>query len=140
MRDSELKSQELPQHEEGGHEVNPNQQEILVVYLEGRVDAVSHSHLVIVSSDSILDEGVDVNKADVDLGLVLIDIIDFFFVIDGLALIDRDKVLLPLLGECLLSILDIGFTLLAEDCDLDPLLFLLAERKAIVVAVLITLS
>jgi hypothetical protein len=48
---------------------------------EHRVNAVSSTHLVIMSSDSVLKEGVDVNIRHVNLGLVVVDVVYMGFVI-----------------------------------------------------------
>lgn len=91
MRYAKLQSEELPGAEEPKEKVDPDWQDVLVTHAEEhRVETVRKRHLVVVSPDAKLLKRIDIDEADVDPRLVVVDVVDLLLVIDDLVLVDLE--------------------------------------------------
>ena len=79
----------MPKHEHGRDEVHPYENEVFVIdtYKHG-MNAVGKRELIIMSSNSKFGVWVDVNVADIDFALMIVNIINFSFVVSYLSFID----------------------------------------------------
>lgn len=72
--------------------MKPDEHTIFVEHTnKHRVQAMSHIHLVVVGSDPKLQERVYVHIAQVDLGLVVVDVVNLPFIVYDLMLVDLYK-------------------------------------------------
>ena len=58
------------------------------------MQAMCHRELIVMGPYAILDERIDVYVTDIDLALVVVDEIDFFFVVNCLGLVNFNNLLL----------------------------------------------
>ena len=58
------------------------------------MQAMGHRKLIVMGPDAILDEWIYVHVTDIDLALVVVDEIDFFFVVNCLGLVNFNNLLL----------------------------------------------
>ena len=94
VRDAELECNELPGQSEWRQEEDPHEDEVAVEHVEQGMQTVRHRQLIKVSPDTELDKRVYLHIADVDLALVIVDEVDFNFVVNCFGLVNFDDLLL----------------------------------------------
>lgn len=58
------------------------------------MQTMCHGQLIVVSPDAKLNERVDLNITDIDLALVVVDEVDFYFIVHCFCLVNFNNLLL----------------------------------------------